>query len=271
MSKVAKMADLDEAESNAIVAVLGQVDAIFRPCRDLFAPRWVAAYLDRLALLDGRGISWTGGGNRDASRVLESLVEKRLVRRHKARSQVKTVAVSLTDDGDWLARTLCHHALPDHAIALMRIMADLPAQGGYVLETAICGREYGSPGITGELLQIEDNLAPALARGWVVANASTHLHVWYAITRAGRAAMQSGVSPPEWLPSVTPDQWERFGQIHAEASAAMLAALDSCQRPTGGDIGEVPLPAGGPPDAEPRGKRTAATARRPKNVHGGSN
>jgi DNA-binding MarR family transcriptional regulator len=228
----------DDAER--LIAILAVEDAIWVPVRDFKLPQPTNAYFGRKDFALGVVPPFAGGSEGDRKtneRMLARLEDAGLVAVHRPKGRAATVR--LTDAGEALARAVVGLPSLADAVELVRILADDPGHGPpehWVPETAPACRAYGGTD-TSEYVKVEEQLLPALRRGWVESNANRHGQIFYRVVAESRAAIQA--NPPA-APDVGHDEDHRRAYYAAIREA--LDRLKAAEPRWAGELGFLPLP-----------------------------
>jgi hypothetical protein len=156
--------------------------------------------------------------------------------------------VRLTDKGEAAARALCGLPSLSDALVAVRTLAGCSHRPPtllshlWVYETLATGVDYADTTelpARQRLMDFENRLLPALARGWVRSLSDIERRVSYALTPAGWSQLDAG-DVPLCGKHCEPDPGAR--QLYDERLAAALAHFDSADVDAR-EIGPVPLPA----------------------------
>lgn len=232
-----------------LLYLLAATDAIFIPDRDPLKRNRHAVIWERRKAFEQRGIPWasrlvesgtTENGRKQAQRAMEQLIQSRMVQVYRPNNS-KTLGIRLTNVGDQYTRALA--GLP----TLVSSLPLIPQLRGFsegeaaccflgqtwVPETLLAGVEWGDNEQRYKYVDIEEQLLPALVRGWVVSNCTIRGHCWYSLVNA---------APPTAVPVNSPAKCvhardEYYRQIHEEISALYVAKPDNER-----EIGQIPMP-----------------------------
>ncbi|MBK9118005.1 MAG: hypothetical protein IPM18_00130 [Phycisphaerales bacterium] len=241
------MKDLQEL----LARLLGETDAIWLPLRSWRRPVPGNTYEARVAFRRSGGISWASGGRSErarkaAQRLLEELAAAGSIIVTRSR-QVRTDLVLLAPDAEADTRQLC--GLPGMYsgwLSAREVARHSKRPGEAALMTDVWIDEVqlsGSPDKRERMLT-EELLLPALAAGYVDARADARGLVYYAVTRAGWAWLNAGAAPPD--DEDGPCDEDARQTYHAALRAA-LSRLSTAAPAVPGELGYLPLPAGGGP------------------------
>jgi hypothetical protein len=227
--------------------------------RDWSPPGPANTYLARRDFAD-HGVQWHSGegteaGRKGTQRVLETLASQGRVKLFRPRG-VKAISVRLTDEGDRWARGLCE--LPGLETALVRLaeVVGLCARlrKVCVTEEALAGVAWGTPGAGRTYARVEDEVLPALVRGWLESSADFYRHVYYHATAPGKRELaERNVAPARTVAEATAracgpasarseDAKEAYG-FYLLCQDAALARLRTAEPSDQREIGLLPLPA----------------------------
>jgi hypothetical protein len=237
-----------------LLAILAATDAVFIPDRDPLAHRRHAVIYERRQAFRHSGVPWASErvvpglddtGRKQVQRMLDDLALAGLVLTFQPKG-AKTLGVRLSDTGDARARTLAGLPAVCDAVAMLGILANLERTDAacaflgrtWLPETALAGVRWGDNSQRQAFVRIEEQLLPALVRGWAESNCSVLGHCWYAITDAGRKQLRKPVPPASDMPSAN-DLARRGYYYRVEQELhALASAKPECER----EIGEVPMP-----------------------------
>jgi hypothetical protein len=178
-------------QDQVLIELLADTDALFKPYRHRGSLRTGAVYSERRNAYHEAGLLWaseepTDAGRKASQRELELCVKRKLVKAVK--SQGRTSAVSLTNEGEQYARALAGNPGIAEAIPILERMIELQSEAEkyylpefqlWVPETRLIELDWGDGDYLGELSLLQFMLAPALHRGWVHFKASWKGHGWY--------------------------------------------------------------------------------------------
>ena len=269
------------------LVILGETDAIWFPDRTLESPK--ALNIQQLRRdYAAHGVRFRPDAfnvsRQKAFRALDEAVHAGLVTTSK-NDKSKWVFAKLTDAGERSARAMACLPWLDVVKPLVVKLAGETNRAdedslthGWIPEAALCpGDRDGKPTATGgalsrELARLEMVLMPAFNRGYVEARADQKRHVYYRVTKAGRAfavANLGNAGKPDPEPS-DDDDAEVFVGAYIDARDDAYQRLDAPLNRNLREIGELPLPVSMPwcrgharPVAEPKTKsRTRRNASR---------
>jgi hypothetical protein len=232
-----------------LLSLLAATDAVFIPDRDPLRRNRHALLWERRKYFDQRGIPWASklvdagnseSGRKQAQRGIEQLTRARMVEVFRP-NHSKTQGIRLTSSGDQYTRALA--GLPTLLSSLsllpkLRELSDSDAARPFlgrtwVPETALTGVRWGDNDQRHKYVDLEEQLLPALVRGWVVSNCSIRGHCWYSLVEG---------APPMAVPAKYPEKTdearaEYYRRIHEEISALMVATPENDR-----EIGQIPMP-----------------------------
>jgi len=223
-----------------LVEVLAAVDAIWRPLRevDWSRPTPTVIYEHRVRFAS-RGLPWPGSGlgevgRKSTQRTLEGLASIGLVTLH---GREKRSSVRLTDRGDIFARALIGLANVDAGhrslVEVIRLHREM------VREIWLAGlSDYADTDDCRDALAVvQEDLMPALCRGWVKSNSDCHGRVWYSATALGRKVARL---PEPILPVGLPEMDEDALDLYCVATAAYRTRLRHAKPDCSSEIGFLP-------------------------------
>lgn len=238
---------MGRTDNEYLARLLALEDAVWTPLRDWADHRPATTYQARWAW-EGHGVPVPFGGGDQAGR---KAAERRLARLEAGglctvhRPGGRARAARLTAAGEAAARRLL--ALPglDAAVAAMRLMRTRPyhagpgyAPGEWVAETELADHPWGVVDAT-PFARVEDDLLPALRRGWVESRSTLRRHVYYRVTAAGVAALAG----PDPAPAKAARFDRRLWDLYLGTLLREHERLGSAPPPDPKQIGLVPLPA----------------------------
>lgn len=239
---------MTSAELFVATSILAATDALFEPRRDFESRIWPAICQGRRNFFRA-GAPWASGavteaGRKASQRLLEDLSRRGVVAVRKSR-QAKTASVRLSDQAD--DETRRRIGIPGAAAGfetLKRVAkaSRRPAKlitHAWIAETTLNrGRGWGD-GRAEELKAVVLAARPALARGWLVSQATPARQVYFAVTPTGWDLLDSSKAPatPTTEADVEPDALDLYVQRIQEAKARLGSALMESM-----DVGLLPLP-----------------------------
>lgn len=236
-----------------LLAILAATDAVFIPDRDPLArPRHAVIYERRKAFAQS-GVPWASekvlpgldeAARKQVQRMLDELALEGQVLTFQPKA-AKTLGVHLSDTGDERARALAGLPALGDALRVLGQLAELErtdATSAYLgrtwlPETALAGVRWGDNARRQAFVQVEEQLLPALVRGWVESNCSVQGHCWYSLTEAGRRQISRHDTPAMLPPANDQARREYYFRVQSELHA-LAAARPDCER----EIGEIPMP-----------------------------
>lgn len=224
-----------------IIKLLAITDATWEPLRHQHRNQNVSEARNR------GGIPWIGGGDEAARqsshRRLEELEAAGLVTVQRSKGK-RAPVVQLTDDADWVARSLADGPRIEDTLATMRRVAAAVENedhaDGFVPEWVLTGfTRADSDAVAREkILNFQFDALPAFPRGWMVSWTSTKGHCYYVLMPKGRKAMEANLASPAGLPGLDPEAVE----IYEKSLLAERDRLDTAKPERPSDIGIVPIP-----------------------------
>lgn len=179
-----------------LTRILAASDAVWLPLRDFRGTRPSNTSVARREYPE-RGVPWGSGesteaGRKEAQRELGEAADASVIAVYRP-SRGRAFGVKLTDEGESRARGLCGLPALDAGLESLAEVARLTGEARHwVPETALAGVDYAGPDCKRMLMVVEGLALPALARGWIEANASVKGAVWYSVTRKGKAILKKG-------------------------------------------------------------------------------
>jgi hypothetical protein len=229
-----------EYSDRILLGLLAATDAVFIPDRDPLSRKRHAVLWERRKYFRQRGLPWSSEAVEGASdeavrkrvqREIDRLKGARFVHAYRPQGS-KTVGLRLTDAGDQYTRALA--GLPTLASSLVLISrlreltqsdAARPWLGRmWVPETVLTGVEWGDNEQSYKYVELEEQLLPAIVRGWVICNCSIRGHGWYSLVKP---------SPPTSIPAKAPEK-----SVAAREISALYVAKPENDR----EIGQIPMP-----------------------------
>ncbi len=219
-------------DNELLIDILAATDAIFAPLRQAdWKSENARSIFQRAQRFFSCGVHWTSGGTSAKRKASFNQIA-----RLSAESRLELFpphGLRLTDQAEWNARSLC--GLPG-LDASLKLVDRIEKAGGFrVEENTLARTEYGRPGVTEKLVAIEYQAAPALARGWLVAESNRSGHVAYSCHRSP-AANRVGAE----LPASDPEMRKRYEAKFREFRHELRFAEPLDDR----DIAPIPLPIG---------------------------
>jgi len=238
-----------KGDEEILLDVLALTDAVWLPMRTWAQPAPANVYFARRDFAR-TGVPWRSGASgeaerKEAQRLLERMAARGLVLLFRPRG-FKTLGARLTEEGERDARALCGLPGVDDAARRLAEIVRLTDEmrRPWISEPALAGVAWGSPGAGKVLARLEDELLPALVRGWVESGADLHRRVYYRATPAGReAAGGAEASEGEQAPPARRSYGcEAYG-LYLERLDAAQARLGTAKPLDSREIGFLPLSA----------------------------
>ena len=238
---------IDE-RTEIILAILAQTDTVFAPCRGSGAIAHVVS--ERRALFHRAGIPWHAAGEtrKAVSRKLADLKCGADVTTTNP-SGSRTVAVKLTSTAESWARAFIGIPTLDDALLVvdrLYAMQDHPDgfhfhERDWLRETTLGACQYGDGIETGEkLVDLAEQLLPALVSGYVISACDISRHISYSLTTAGRRiAAERLVKVP--IPASRPKPNLEAEAFYFDSREQAEQAIASCKPSGSNDTGPVPL------------------------------
>lgn len=239
---------MGRTDNEYLVRLLALEDVIWLPLRDNWDGRRAAVTYQIRWAWEGHGVPVPFGGGDQAGR---KAAERRLARLEAGglctvhRPGGRARAARLTAAGEAAARRLLGLPGLDAAVLMMRRMRTRPyhagpgyAPGEWVAETELADHPWGHPD-TRPFGAVENDLLPALRRGWVESRSTLRRHVYYMLTAAGAAALAGPDPAPAGAARFDPRVWDLYqGTLLREHER-----LGSAPPPDPKQLGLIPLPA----------------------------
>lgn len=238
-----------EYSDRILLGLLAATDAVFIPDRDPLSRKRHTVLWERRKYFRQRGLPWSSefvdGATDEAirkrvQREIDRLKSARFVHAYRPQGS-KTVGLRLTEAGDQYTRALAGLPTLVSSLALLPRLRELAQSDSarpwlgrtWVPETVLTGVEWGDNERRHVYVELEEQLLPAMVRGWVISNCSLRGHGWYSLVNS---------SPPTSIPAKAPDQSVAardgyYRQIHDEISALYVAKPENDR-----EIGQIPMP-----------------------------
>jgi len=230
-----------------IVRILAGADGFFLPMRSAdWPPPGPTTIFEHRTRFQSSGVPWnTGSGSeterKSQQRTLKSLSVDGLI---EIFSHRRRLGVRLSERGDNFARALVGLPPVDFCHSLLCRIIDLESSADGLApmtsELWLAGIEnYGVADYQLKLWVLEDELLPALCRGWVSSNSDLHGRVYYSATALGRQIAQT---PPPILPADLPQRNEEAWDLYFSERRGFREKLRSMKPDHTSEIGYIPLP-----------------------------
>lgn len=220
------------SETQTLIQILAQTDALFWPSRDRFVMRQAQVRQERRQAYAESGLVVHGGGtaaDRQAfGRTLDALQSAGLLTIH--RTAGRREGVRLSPLGDTVTRRLCGVATLSDAWWLLGLLAETTDawNGSFPEHLAIGVEEFtGSPEENEQLQNMRQLLVPLLPVRYVscTGDGDYPRRYWMSVTDEGRAALAGGVPdrPPasveysEEAAEAYDAEWQRYAAELAQA------------------------------------------------------
>ena len=241
-----------EPDESVALAILAATDAVWLPLRHWSPPEPANSYLARRDFAH-QGVPWHSGegseaGRKESQRLVEGLAGQGRLDLFRPRG-VKAISVRLTEEGDLWARDLCELPGVETALARLAEVVRMCARLGRVCvaEEALAGVAWGTPGSGKVYARVEDEVLPALVRGWLVSSATCFGQVYYHATAGGKRALaerpvQATAVGPCGAVVVRSERGKEAYGFYLLCLDAALARLRTAEPSDAREIGELPLP-----------------------------
>jgi hypothetical protein len=184
-------------------------------------------------------VGGTDEGRKSGERRITELEESGLIVATRTNGRRSHVKLTLTTD-ERLRSLVGMPGIAESLEAMRKLQTALREGldlGGAVLENVLTGEKWAETDGT-KRLDLEMDLNPALVRGWVTAMTTTANMVWYGLTEAGVAALDTA-KPADDLPEIDQAADEYFLASLKRARAA----IDKAKPKNPHELGYIALPA----------------------------